>query len=116
MKNYRLDGDKIRDLATGYGACIASDRVTVDGEKVGIMCRQYPDNDIDSGWRFLAGDESDEYMDEPSLHAVFDVNTIANYDPAIIPYLDLPVGADLDRLPGTDEFVPVLHDAPDEED
>ena len=31
-------------------------------------------------------------MDEASNHGVYDVNTIANYDPDIIPLLDAPVG------------------------
>ncbi len=47
----------------------------------------------DSGWAFLAGDESDEYMANPGKHAIYDVNTIANYDPEIIPLLDAPVGS-----------------------
>ena len=36
-------------------------------------------------------------MDEPSNHAVYDVNTIANYDPDIVPLLDAPVGAQFER-------------------
>jgi len=35
---------------------------------------------------------------------VYAVNTIANYDPAIIPYLDLPYGTELERIEGTDYF------------
>ena len=34
----------------------------------------------DSGWRFLAGSEDDEYTDNPENIGIFDLNTICNYD------------------------------------
>jgi hypothetical protein len=34
---------------------------------------------------FLSGLESQEYLDEPGNSALYNVNTIANYDPTIIP-------------------------------
>ena len=34
----------------------------------------------------------------------FDVNTMANYDEAIIPYLKMSVGSELERIEGTEEF------------
>ena len=38
--------------------CIVSDRITKEGFKVGYMYREAPDEDNpDSGWRFLAGNE-----------------------------------------------------------
>ncbi|MGY3333604.1 hypothetical protein ACVILI_006681 [Mesorhizobium sp. USDA 4775] len=32
-------------------------------------------------------------MSDANNHAIYDVNTIANYDPKIIPLLDAPVGS-----------------------
>lgn len=92
-KQFHLSADQIRPMALGRGGAIASDRITVDGEKVGYMYRLRPMNIQDSGWAFLAGDESDNYMADASKHAIYDVNTIANYDPEIIPLLDAPVGS-----------------------
>jgi hypothetical protein len=40
---------------------------------------------------------------------VYDVNTIANYDPEIIPFLDAPVGSAFERENGTGLFAEV-HD------
>lgn len=57
------------------------------------MYRTRPHNDLGSGWAFLAGDESDDYMAEANNHAIYDVNTIANYDPEIVPLLDAPIGS-----------------------
>ena len=96
-KVFKIPPDQIRQLAPNRGGCVASDRITVDGERVGFMYRDQPANDLDSGWRMMAGDESEEYMDEPTNHEVYGVNTIANYDPDIIPLLDAPLGAQFER-------------------
>ncbi|WP_260925131.1 DUF2185 domain-containing protein [Novosphingobium sp. 9] len=93
QKQFKLAAEQIRPLALGRGGAIASDRITVDGRAVGYMYRLKSHDQQDSGWAFLAGDESDEYMANPGKHAIYDVNTIANYDPEIIPLLDAPVGS-----------------------
>lgn len=43
-------------------------------------------------------------LDEPSHSLVYSQNTIANYDSAIIPYLDLPYGTEIERIEESDEF------------
>ncbi|MBC8535324.1 DUF2185 domain-containing protein [Clostridiales bacterium BX7] len=95
-KQWAIAPDQIRELLTdweGPTGCIATDRILVDGCEVGYMYRERPDEDRpDSGWRFTAGDESDEYMDDPANSEVYQLNTICNYDPDIIPLLDSPYG------------------------
>ena len=98
-KNFAIKSADIKPLATGHGSCFASDRITVDGKPVGFMYREDADNDRDSGWRFLAGDESDDYVNDPDNLAIYDVNTVANCDPAIIPLLDAPAGSAFSRNP-----------------
>ena len=39
-KPFRIPGDQIQQLAPGRGGCYASDRITVDGERVGYMYRE----------------------------------------------------------------------------
>ena len=74
--------------------CIASNKVMVDGRQVGYMYREEPVSKWpDSGWRFFAGDEDEEYTDNPDNINIFSLNTICNYDSAIIPYLDAPYGS-----------------------
>jgi hypothetical protein len=92
-KSFQLAVDQIKPVAIGYGSCIASDRITVDGVAVGYCYREEPDTPEDSGWRFLAGDESQEYTDDPDNLALYDANTIANYDPGVIVILDAPLGS-----------------------
>jgi hypothetical protein len=104
-KKFWLPPEAIRpNLAAGQGSCMATDLITVDGNRVGFMYREDPDNEIDSGWRFFAGTESQEYADEPDNFAIYDVNTIANYDPDIIPFLESPMGSAFARNSKSGEF------------
>lgn len=91
-KRFFLPASEIQPLAEGFGSCIASDRITVDGKAVGYMYREAPDSAIDSGWRFFAGDESQAYADQADNFAIYDINTIANHDRAIIDFLNAPIG------------------------
>jgi hypothetical protein len=92
-KVFAIPGDQIRDVARGHGACFATDDITVAGKPVGYMIRSESTFDEDSGWVFMSGDETQAYMDDPALSGVYDVNTIANYDPDIVPLLDAPAGS-----------------------
>lgn len=83
--------------------------ITVEGHKVVFMYRETPDHNFDSGWRFMSGCESPEYMDNPDNHGIYDVNTIANCDADVIPFLDAPVGSTFEREDGNGHFIEV-HD------
>lgn len=92
-RKYKLSATDIKPILNNQGGCIASIRITVDGAKVGYCYREASDNDLDNGWRFFAGDESDEYTNDPNNAEIYDINTIANYDPRIISIIDAPVGS-----------------------
>lgn len=111
-KPFRLRADQLRPIATGHGGCIATDMITCGGRKVAFMYREATKRELDSGWRFMSGFESDDYMNDPDNHAVYDGNTIANCDPDIIPFLDAPYGSAFERENGTGPFVEVLEFEP----
>lgn len=113
-KSFAIPAGEIQSLAPGHGASIASDLITVEGRKVAFMYREKPDNELDSGWRFLSGYESQEYMDNADNHAVYDVNTIANYDREIIPFLKAPAGSAFERLGGIGPFMEVEFEPPED--
>jgi len=96
-KTFALPAEKIVRLVPPQGHCFATDMITVHGRMVGYMYRESPDNDSDSGWRFFAGDEAQEYIDDPENLNLYDVNTIVNYDREIIPYLAEPIGSAYER-------------------
>ena len=72
------------------------------------MVRNEPQNAADSGWRFFSGFESDEYLADRDKSDIYDVNTVANYDPDIIPFLDWPVGSEFERDEIIGEFIPLV--------
>lgn len=74
-------------LVESMGYCLATDRILVDGLKVGYMYRENPDDASDSGWRFFSGDEDEAYLDNPDNIGLYELNTIAHYDNDIIPHL-----------------------------
>lgn len=106
-KTFALSADQIKPLAMGLGGCIATDTIAVRGHKVGYMSREEPRNRQDSGWAFSAGTESQAYMDDSRNLAVYDVNTIANVDPDIIPFLGAPYGSEFKRQDAYGGFIQV---------
>ncbi|RYD83386.1 MAG: DUF2185 domain-containing protein [Sphingobacteriales bacterium] len=103
-KNFKIKSENIKRLVGAFGGCMASDKITVDGLPVLYMYREEQDFQDDSGWRFFSGIEDQDYTDNAENWSIYDVNTIANYDRGIIPYLELPVGTELDRFDEDSEF------------
>jgi hypothetical protein len=113
LKAYSVDPDRLKPIAVGLGACYATDEIAVKGREVGFMYREEPDAEVDSGWRFMAGDEDQEYMDDPENSGVYDINLIANIDPAIVRYLASPVGSAFERDGRSGRFEKVDFELPE---
>ena len=96
-KNFRIKSEDLKPLVESAGWCMATDRIMVDGLPIGYMYRETPAAGGDSGWRFFAGDEDDAYMARDGNHGVYDLNTVANYDPAVIPHLGAAPGSRFDK-------------------
>ena len=99
-RDYHVKAEDVKSLLSdwkGADGCIATNRITVEGYKVGYCYREKPDGDWDSGWRFTAGDESEEYMDDPNNAGIYKLNTICNDDPDIIPLLNTPAPCAFER-------------------
>ena len=99
-RDYHVKAEDVKPLLSdwkGADGCIATNRITVEGYKVGYCYREKPDGDWDSGWRFTAGDESEEYMDDPNNAGIYKLNTICNDDPDIIPLLNTPAPCAFER-------------------
>lgn len=99
-----LQTENIPQHIKPMGFCIASNKITLEGAKVGYMYREEGDQENDSGWRILAGTETQEYVDDSENGKIFDLNIIAHHDPAIIPYLKYPYNTELERVEGKDLF------------
>ena len=103
-KAFKIPAEQIESVIPNMGGCLATDHITVDGKPIGYMYLEDPDHDFDTGWRFFSGEESQDYVDNPDHTASYAVNTICNYDRAIVPYLDAPSGSSFGRIAGTDRF------------
>ena len=99
-RDYHVKAEDVKPLLSdwkGADGCIATNRITVEGCKVGYCYREKPDGDWDSGWRFTAGDESEEYMDDPNNAGIYKLNTICNDAPDIIALLHTPAPCAFER-------------------
>ena len=99
-RNYHAKAEDVKHLLSDWkdaDGCIATNRITVEGCKVGYCYREKPDGGWDSGWRFTAGDESEAYMDDPNNAEIYKLNTICNDDPDIILMLNIPVPCAFER-------------------
>ena len=99
-RNYHVKAEDVKQILLdweGADGCFATNRITVEGSKVGYCYREQPDGDWDSGWRFTAGDESEAYMDDPNNAGIYKLNTICNDDPDIVPLLITPAPCGFER-------------------
>ena len=99
-RSYHVKAEDMKNLLpdwAGADGCIATNRITVEGCKVGYCYREEPDGGWDSGWRFTTGDESEAYMDDPNNAGIYKLNTICNDDPDIIPLLHTPAPCAFER-------------------
>ena len=78
--------------------CFVSARIVDDGYKVGYMYREIPDDTFDSGWRFLAGNETDEYINDVNNIYLMDLEAINQYDNDILRYLNSEIGCSYIRI------------------
>ena len=99
-RDYYVKAEDMKNLLPdweGADGCIATNRITMEGYKVGYCYRENPDSGWDSGWRFTAGDESEAYMDDPNNAGIYKLNTICNDDPDIISLLNTPAPCAFER-------------------
>ncbi|MGF6848089.1 hypothetical protein QFZ51_003324 [Chitinophaga sp. W3I9] len=72
-KKFKISAEDIIKVIDSNMGCIASDMITVDGGSLGYMYREEPTENADSGWRFLSGNESQEYTDDANHFSFYKV-------------------------------------------
>ena len=87
--------------------CFVTNRVLRDGIPVGYLYREDPDEEQDSGWRFSANDESEEYMNDTNNIQYVSVGLVLSKDDSFIHLLNMPSRSSFARDPKTNGFVPV---------
>jgi hypothetical protein len=101
------DGDDEDNLVEKYiKRCFVTNTVLYEKKQVGYMYREEPDEEKDSGWRFTANDESDDYMNDSKNFAYVSLGAVLNEDDTFVDFLDLPIGSAFLRDPKTGKFLP----------
>lgn len=104
MKLVDLNPEEMKDLVLTPGYSIVSNHILDDGLPILFMYREDPIEKEDTGWRFLSGQEDQDYLDEPSNSRFIGLNTMANMDQSIIPHLKKRKGTELERESPEQEF------------
>ncbi len=83
--------DPIPDPTKKYlQRCYVSHRVLNDGIRVGYLYRESPDRDDDSGWRMMAGDESEDYINDSNNLSYVSLGAVLREDASIVGLLETP--------------------------
>ena len=99
--------DPVPDPTAPYWArCFVSNRVFKDGMRVGYLYRNRPDHEEDSGWRIAAGDESEEYMDDPKNSTYVSLGAVLGKDDSFVKLLETAAPCAFARNVRTGEFEP----------
>lgn len=94
-------------LKVTLGYIIASHEVASKRRLIGYLYRESPNRPLDSGWRVFAGDETQEYADDPRNFSLYNASTILEIDPSIGVLLSLPAPVAFTRTP-EGEFAKVV--------
>jgi hypothetical protein len=84
--------------------CYVSHRVLNDGVRVGYLYRESPDRDNDSGWRMMAGDESDEYINDSDSLSFVSLGAVLRKDASFVGLLETPAPCAFIRSDDDEQF------------
>lgn len=113
--NTQLD-DPVPSLANQYlERCYVTGRVLYDEQPVGNLYRENPDegeNELEdfSGWNIMAGDEDDDYLEDPENWHYVSLGSVLNIDDRFIEILNAPFESEFEYDPEEDAFVEVDDD------
>lgn len=76
----------------------------IDLNSIGYCYREYSDIKIDSGWRFLYGDEDEDYLDNPENTIVKDLSEIIIWKPILKEIISSKHGSEFEWDPEKEVF------------
>ncbi len=71
-------------------------RRALEADHIGYCYRDYPETNIDSGWRFLYGDEDEDYLDNPTNSEAIYPEDILSINPALEVILSAPINMEFE--------------------
>lgn len=79
----------------------------IDNDYVGFCYREYSDIKIDSGWRFMYGDEDEDYLDNPDNVIVKDLSDLIEWKPELKDVLSSPRNSEFEWDSDKETFVKI---------
>ena len=68
----------------------------ISADHIGYCYREEPETKIDTGWRFLYGDEDEEYLDNPTHAETVYPEEMLSINPALDVILSAPIGSEFE--------------------
>ena len=76
----------------------------IDKNYVGFCYREHSDIKIDSGWRFMYGDEDEDYLDNPDNVVVQDLKDLVSWKPQLKDILEARFNSEFEWDPDEEKF------------
>jgi len=108
--------DPVLNIVQQYAAlCFVTGRVLYDEQPVGVLYRENPEEADEempefSGWNIMAGDEDDDYLEDPDNWHYVALGSVLNIDDRFIDVLDAPFDSEFEYDPEQGTFVEVEDD------
>ena len=78
--------------------CFVTNKILLDTQRIGYLYREEPDTKEDSGWRFMVGDETDEYMENSDNLQFVSIGAVLSRDDSALSLLEEPAGSTFERI------------------
>jgi hypothetical protein len=79
----------------------------LEADHIGYCYHDYPETNIDSGWRFLYGDEDEDYLDNPTHSEAVYPEDMLSINPALEVILSSPVNMEFEWDPDQEIYVEI---------
>ena len=86
--------------------CVVTNRILKDGQQVGFFYRGEPYRPQDSGWRFMCGDENQDYMDDARNLQVVSLGAVLRQDDRMVDLLHHPAPIAFEWDESSARFIP----------
>ncbi|MDM8527114.1 DUF2185 domain-containing protein [Anaerolineales bacterium HSG24] len=84
-----VDDRQASDHDRYFKRCFVTNRILCEGAKAKYIYKEAPDQEDDSGWRIVEGDEPDEYLQNSDNISYVAIGVILNQDNSFIHLLDV---------------------------
>lgn len=79
----------------------------LETDHIGYCYRDYPETNIDSGWRFLHGDEDEDYLDNPVNSETVYPDDMLSVNPALEVVLAAPVNSEFEWDEESESYIEI---------